>query len=164
MLLNRIMEKETFKLVSCEDRIIEKEKNENFLKIIDEERGFIKDWFDNLNYAKFLKTPLTLSMFVPCGEDGSVLTETWKSSYIDYNNPPPDDYMLEGRIAYDEALENVLFDGFEVELIENYYLVKRDGGHVWTSRHNNTTISDLTHIDMQVNTKAYNNIINNQFV
>lgn len=39
------------------------------------------------NYAKFLKQPLTLGMFVPCDEDGNILEEPNKQDYIFEHHP-----------------------------------------------------------------------------
>ncbi|WP_449398356.1 hypothetical protein [Chryseobacterium wanjuense] len=73
------------------------------------------------NYAKFLKQPLTLGMFVPIDSQGKVLKEpknykTWKSlehnSRKDHDNSPSTSFE-EYRI-YQKAEENCLFKGFEV--------------------------------------------------
>ena len=58
-------------------------------------------------YANFLKQPLTLSMFVPCGDDGEVLEDPNAGMY-GY------DHVYE---RYSKAKERCLFEGFE--LIEN---------------------------------------------
>lgn len=74
------------------------------------------------NFAKFLNQPLTLSMFVPCDEDGNVLEEpTAKlmnelgggfSTNEEQNQL--DDFIQE----YQAAKERVIFEGFEVTLTE----------------------------------------------
>jgi hypothetical protein len=60
-------------------------------------------------YAKFLKQPLELWMFVPCGEDGNVLEE--KSIF----NTTDEDYIFDSESfnKYQQAKERCLFDGFE---------------------------------------------------
>ena len=58
------------------------------------------------NYAKFLKQPLKLEMFVPCDNDGNILEEP---------------QMIERKVGFDEeevivykkAKEKVLFEGFK---------------------------------------------------
>ena len=57
------------------------------------------------NYAKFLKQPLKLEMFVPCDEDGNVLEE-----------PNGIDTAIETGYFHDynKARENVLFEGFKI--------------------------------------------------
>lgn len=85
------------------------------------------------NYAKFLKQPLKLEMFVPCDEDGNVLEEPinyniWEE--LHYNNGKKE----KGTIGFDEHLkyhktkENVLFEGFEyVSETDETWLFKING-------------------------------------
>jgi len=67
-------------------------------------------WKDCLNYAKFLKQPLELGMFVPCDEDGNVVE---KPEETDLNGS-----FLKMQINYDKevkweiAKERCLFEGF----------------------------------------------------
>ena len=67
------------------------------------------------NYANFLKQPLTLSMFVPCDEDGNILSEPSDYDYFVSDN----EQYFQGDIGecqkYVEAKERVLFKGFEVK-------------------------------------------------
>lgn len=70
---------ETFKLISMTDFVLECDTLEKAQ-----------------NYAKFLKQPLTLGMFVPCDESGEVLIESFSKKYK-------------------EAKERVLFKGFKLE-------------------------------------------------
>lgn len=60
-------------------------------------------------YAKFLKQPLTLGMFVPCGENGNVLEKPKGFSNIDMNIGEHSKL-----IEYEEAKEKVLFERFEI--------------------------------------------------
>lgn len=69
------------------------------------------------NYAKFLKQPLTLGMFVPCSEDGDVLIESFSEKYK-------------------EAKERVLFKGRFIENLVKKYLE----GSPWAV----VTINELT--------------------
>lgn len=55
-------------------------------------------------YAKFLKTPLTLGIFIPVDEAGNVLEK-----YHDLDNK---------NILYNEAKEKILFEGFIPDLRE----------------------------------------------
>ena len=70
---------------------------------------------DLVNYAKFLKQPLKLEMFVPCDEEGNVLEEPkrWKD-YLQY--PDSFDGNKEWYELYDyqQAKEKVLFEGFNL--------------------------------------------------
>ena len=59
-------------------------------------------------YAKFLKQPLKLEMFVTCDEDGNVLEEPdqeFELTFWDYSTK---------MSKYEQAKEKVLFEGFEV--------------------------------------------------
>ena len=84
----------------------------------------------HLNYAKFLKQPLALWMFVPCDEYGNVLQEP-KCMYI-YNTQCFEcsaDEMRRCR-EYLQAKERCLFEGFEIknndELYYNDKLMSKD--------------------------------------
>ena len=58
------------------------------------------------NYAKFLSQKPEKWMFVPCDDDGNVLEEKSKKSYIDYYSG---DYQ-----KYKQALDRVIFEGFKM--------------------------------------------------
>ena len=58
---------------------------------------------DLVNYAKFLKQPLKLEMFVPCDENGNVLPEEHKF------------LSCTKGYEYGKAKEKVLFEGFVLE-------------------------------------------------
>src|SRR6478609_1170742 len=83
-----------------------------------------------INYANFLKQPLTLGMFVPCDLDGNVLEDSCKhNSYcIDF---------CQGRCQeeYNEAKNRCLFDGIE-------YVEAKKEGH-----YSRLTISGLSPIN-----------------
>ena len=95
----------------------------DFVLRINEIEKEIDQFFDSLrmkqlgiieNYAKFLKQPLKLEMFVPCDEDGNVLEE-YKISPSEreadlYNYPRP--VSIEEH-NWEKAKEKVLFEGFK---------------------------------------------------
>src|SRR5690606_38499315 len=62
------------------------------------------------NYAKFLKQPLTLGMFIPCDEDGKPLDKPVAPKYFDPTEPVPEEVEQE-FYDYDKAKQRVLFDG-----------------------------------------------------
>lgn len=68
-----------------------------------------------VNYAQFLKQPLTLGMFVPCDENGNVLEEPKKDYHFMYANGQEfyphqiDEYNL----LLSKAKEKILFKGFD---------------------------------------------------
>lgn len=64
------------------------------------------------DYAKFLKQPLTLGMFIPVDWHGNVLKEPSAYHEFLYN----EEYLFSDDvecIKYDEAKEKVLFEGFD---------------------------------------------------
>jgi hypothetical protein len=93
-----------------------------------------------INYANFLKQPLTLGMFVPCDEDGNVLgkepNEDELCKFCDYPGDKrhtnahslgcegsrcestADNYTYE----YNQSKERILFEGFEVDRANELYL------------------------------------------
>ena len=70
-------------------------------------------------YAKFLKQPLTLGMFVPCDEHGIVLAEPNIDNseyYTINNNGYLDRVMFKDNLEiYEQAKEKVLFKEFDTK-------------------------------------------------
>ena len=61
------------------------------------------------NYAKFLKQPLKLEMFVPCDDDGNILENPDETIYKEKDK---ECYGWD-MIDYEKAKEKVLFEGFK---------------------------------------------------
>lgn len=81
------------KLISMVDFCLEQRKTHT---------GDFEDYCDLIcRYAKFIKQPLALWMFVPCDLYGNVLEE---------KKPFQDKYY-----EYQEAIERCLFEGFEMD-------------------------------------------------
>lgn len=78
------------------------------------------------NYAKFLKQPLKLEMFVPCDDDGNFLEEPNKKDYVFEHHPElvgnpkeyDDDKYRDDCLEWIVAKEKVLFEGFVSNLDE----------------------------------------------
>ena len=86
-----------------------------------------------VDYAKFLKRPLTIGMFVPCDDDGNVLEEVLHIElYEGYT------YDLDCKI-YSEALSKVIFEN--ISLDDACYIL---------SQYENKTIEDITHFDIEL--------------
>ncbi|WP_407487596.1 hypothetical protein [Elizabethkingia anophelis] len=79
------------------------------------------------NYNQFLKQPLALWMFVPCDQNGNILSEPqmiekrlgFDETEIDYNYAEVE--------VYKKAKERVLFEGFEIEKSKSsgkFYLIQ----------------------------------------
>ena len=81
------------------------------------------------NYAKFLKQPLKLEMFVPCDDDGNVLAEPKKPHTFASENS--DEYIKKWKSEieiYNKAKEKVLFEGFK--LYKDYECAKYEDVYV----------------------------------
>lgn len=63
------------------------------------------------NYANFLKQPLTLGMFVPCDDDGNVLSETYSEKENTKNKT-----FSQLSNEYQIAKSKVLFEIYSFEL------------------------------------------------
>jgi hypothetical protein len=78
----------------------------------------------NIKYAKFLKQPLELWMFVPCDEGGNVLEEPEEN---DLNGS-----FLKMQLNYDKevkweiAKERCLFEGLKCIKVKDLYFIERD--------------------------------------
>lgn len=83
-----------------------------------------------LNYAKFLKQPLTLGMFVPADEEDNILEEP--DRWDDYVKAPE---SFDGNkewydlYAYEQAKERVLFEGFSLQYQSSYTIVVDNEKH-----------------------------------
>lgn len=94
------------KLISMSDFVFECRKNE--------ELDNIRSFWACESYAKFLKTPLTLGMFVPCDKYGNVLSDPEltikQGDGFAYYSALDEDFK-----KYQEAEERVLFEGVSFE-------------------------------------------------
>lgn len=97
-------------------------------------------------YAKFLKRPLKLEMFVPCDENGIVIERPIDIYYkpdFGCQKYPQESYEEDLR-KYEKAKEKVLFEGFEFkEETENLFYLLEDGVYIYTlNKKRNRTIED----------------------
>ena len=84
------------KLKSMKDFVLEQEESKH-----DSETSFWRC----LKYANFLNQPLELGMFVPCDEDGNVITTTTSELVgMEWSK------MIEKRTELEQAKERVLLD------------------------------------------------------
>lgn len=105
-------------------------KNKNLLHT-DWAKEFEIQYRKILNYAKFLKQPLTLGMFVPCDEEGNVLEEplfsTGHSDNCYCESCVEEGFRYENYlIDLEQAKERVLFKGFE---LNGRFLKNKDNGY-----------------------------------
>jgi hypothetical protein len=99
------------------------------------------------SYAKFLKQPLNLGMFVPCDKDGDV----WKypptkeeKEWAEKDRTDAEQSFKKKEFYYNNAKERVLFKGFEIMHIEGCEVVYIDEDNfLYTSELENYTIEYL---------------------
>jgi hypothetical protein len=92
------------KLMSMTDFLLEQSQNlHNNQKHRNFNLGMLDFVTNSLKYARLLKQPLELWMFVPCDDDGTVLEEK------NFNK-----VSWELNDYYQQAKERCLFDGFEI--------------------------------------------------
>ena len=74
-------------------------------------------YIDLVNYAKFLKQPLKLEMFVPCDEDGDILEvpTNYENRLLNMMTEYNDEVY-----TYKQSKAKVLFEGFEVQYDNSY--------------------------------------------
>lgn len=134
------------KLISSTEFILE--QSEKYLK------GFIalNEYHSiTLNYANFLKKPLTLGMFIPVDEEGNVLlgkplSPAKDSEWIRWENE---------EIEYSKAKSKVLFEGFEfVRKLNNIDSYRFNYKMTLFNINLNKTISDLIWADLTLTETA----------
>lgn len=106
------------------------------------------------NYAKFLKQPLTLEMFVPCDDDGNIL-----------RNPIPEhmnyrDYMTTNKYEvlqenYKKAKQKVLFKDL---FIKDDKIIFPMHGYVLIEMLSLSTIDNLTYKEINLTQSAIKQI------
>lgn len=139
------------KLISCTDFVLEQEKKG--MQNTDRPLRFERI----LKYAKFLKQPLTLSMFVPCDDEGNVLEEITfvDQVHIYLNYEEKKDYSKR-CLEYQQAKERVIFEGCGIFdnwclHLENGYLLCK------TEDINKYTIEDIVCHNLTITPNAVKN-------
>lgn len=161
-------------LISCSDYVTKK-ANHPRMEFVDKMDAleFCYEILEDIkNYAQFLKTPLTLGMFIPTDLEGNVLEEPivgkqYYENVYDENSKA----RIQEIKEYEKAQERVIFEGFElieVDLIGSgfYHIVKsqKKEGQVYASYHpknrgeklfwnypkTGETIEDLTNLGIKI--------------
>ena len=104
------------------DYVLEQSNNENLEKHLSNKNGhdFMNYWHSVFSYAKFLKQPLKLGMFVPCDENDVPIINPFceNAQCVD----------CDCLYVWEQAKERVLFEGFElIKIGENYWTFKING-------------------------------------
>ena len=126
------------KLISMADFVLEQVKNAKY-----EEFHQVNETFVNkvINYAKLLKQPLKLWVFVPCDEDGDVLKEPKDFDCFMQGIGGNIDVTYQEYKHYQQAKERCLLDGFS----------EKDAKFVLFA---NETIEDLCEFNLQLTKTA----------
>ena len=141
------------KLISMTDFVLDQEKEFNYGAV-----GWKEYTNNTINYAKFLKQPLELWMFVPCDDNGNVLEEksifnTTDEEYIFYS----DDFD-----KYQQAKERCLFEGFKEGIWGGYatfkYNIEGECLEVDNEFCQNKTIEELIKYNLQISQTAIKQI------
>ena len=131
------------KLISTTDFVLEqKTKFDNWDKSFDATKSF---WL-LVDYAKFLKQPLKLGMFVPCDEKGNVLAEVYCPQNCYCGEEQTKD-CKEWKYEYNRADERVLFKGFslnkkEILPSEGVFCITKDNIQLTYFKQNNAWFLD----------------------
>lgn len=100
------------KLLSMTDFVLEmSDKNISEYTIAETFKNGAKVTNEIFKYANFLKTPLNLSMFIPIGKNGNVLSEVKEFE----NSVGSDENYNNALKNYKIAKEKVLFKGFSIK-------------------------------------------------
>ena len=130
-----------------------------FVISTDKEISILESLTSIRNYASFLKQPLELWMFVPCGEDGEVLERPKIMSESIINNDNSKEWAKK-TVQYQQAKERVLFEGFEyTRETNNYIFLKREGIYTHViSKNKKVTIEDLIPYNLTLTASALNQL------
>jgi hypothetical protein len=162
------MKGENKKLISMTDYVIN--KSHEYFTLVNDNEPTYQDYVKVvINYARFLKQPLTLGMFIPCDLDGNVLNEP---TPFKKGGGKLSEQEFEIAIKhYQEAKERVLFEGVEIrdEIFihdkKHYYLVVSNKKIAWNFNdkwvfyEENNTIEDLIAYNLTLTTKALNKLM-----
>ena len=132
------------KLISMTDYVLERSlKDISEYTITEAFKDGAKVMNEIFNYAKFLKQPLKLEMFIACDDEGNVLEEPeqfqeWLNSDHYFN---ASESICHQCRMFQQAKEKVLFEGFDLQTA-NFWLYAQE------------TIEDLIYYDLQLTENA----------
>lgn len=148
------------KLQSMTDFLLEQE-NKHRLII---SHGAFKFCKIATNYAKFLKQPLTLGMFIPCDEDDKPLEYPIDMYYRpDYGCQKfPQECYLQDKEDYYLSEENVLFEGFEIvkklNTVDGYPIYRFEYNSEILNIRFNKNIESLLYLNLTLTPNAIKNL------
>lgn len=129
-----------------------------FLQRQREDTDNIRRFWSCERYAKFLKQPLELWMFVPCDEDGSVLEEKHDCDCAGNSEYCSGCKFVDTK--YQRAKERCLFAGCIAELnrSNNYYVIKHNDDLIWISWNKSKAIESLIIQELELTPTAQKQI------
>jgi len=144
------------KLIPMTDFVLEQTKEFDSIVWDDLETASLNLIYRMQSYAKFLKQPLKLEMFVPCDEGGNILYDPMA---IDEDAGTERELQ---QIYYNNAKQKVLFEGCTAKHQntddKGYNIIYCRGGELWVSWNKFKTIEDLTYADLKLTPTALKQI------
>ena len=141
----------TDKLIPCSDFVLQQPESSR------ERNNAIKYW-NCMNYAKFLKQPLELWMFIPCDADNKPLKEPdvqcLRSGSCQCGEEQVSD-CRDWKYEYQAACDRVLFEGFTLcdRGDKNLCIVNGDNHYLWCL-YENKKIEFMTSLDLTLTPAA----------
>lgn len=119
-----------------------------------------------INYAKFLKQPITKGMFVPASIDGNVLSypdkDYYRSTYdCAFHSYKWQEHYWKDIELYNTAFSNVLFEGFKLCDRGDKNCVNNLSLHLLDSILKGRTVEYLCQFNLKLTKKAQNLIYGN---
>src|SRR5690606_1302228 len=93
-----------------------------------------------VSFAKFLKQPLELWMFVPCDKEGNAIEEPEQRKVPNMHPNEQNDYWNEWNTEYQQAKERVLFEN--CSMFDEYFIHYGEG-NLFHINHLKTTVIEF---------------------
>lgn len=137
------------KLISMTDFVLKYDS----VKFQSNPMSYVEPFSNILEYAKFLKQPITLSMFIPCDEEGNILIEPTKDDLSFYTHR-----NLSIQEEFKQAKEKVLFEGFKARITKSGFKAIKKGLEISVSVDSKITVEDLVFDDIMLSDSSLNQI------
>ncbi len=103
-----------------------------------------------IEHSDLIETPLKLGQFIPCDKEGNVLEKPQKYDLFKSVDRLFHIETIQICKQYQEALDSVIFEGFEIEEMKDYYIIQKDGINIWLSWNKSKTIEDLVDLNLTI--------------
>lgn len=108
------------KLIAMTDFVLEQEFTIEVQSLTNQWGSRVSRYNKIMSYAKFIKQPLELGMFVPCDEDGNVLEEPDNHEFYMNNFKGEFNDYYSQSYEYQQAKERCLFEGLEIDAVNHH--------------------------------------------